>query len=523
MVTPVAAQDDIVLSDRYNVEAGKPYPVVDGKKYYLECPTGILSVKVRGKSWMIQTLSSETLTQKTRKEYTDMPEDLDVESIDYFGDRVFVFYSLWDKPNEKEQLFYREIDPESGTFSGKSVKMLSIKGKVTGSMIAAGFYRFKVTDKFDMVTSENKKFMLVQYRKKRDKKDKDGPNTLEVAVFDEQLEKAWSGEVRLPYDAEKMSALDYTVDNKGRIAMIARVYSGTEEKVKNREPQDYRYELIRGGTFDEALVIVPIELPSKYILSMTLFEQQDGSLRASGYYNGLDNKTLTADGLYTCSFSDKGNLENARFFEIPREILNMYVTKREAKKNDKNEDKGEEVGFRNLSLVKILTDDDGSFVVIGEQRFITVECTTDSKGNSRCYDVYHADDLLVSSFDAKGELSWMKRIPKRIRSLVPIGKSFSYIHSDNEHHFMHFDQHKNVVVAVDEVPGSKGKLVVMVDRINEQTGAVAREIVLNTEEVKDIKLYQLAQDRVVRTSNSELLMEAYIKGKEDILIRIQAK
>ena len=57
---------------------------------------------------------------------------------------------FWDKPNEKEQLFYREIDAETGTFKGKPVKMLSIKGKVTGSMIAAGFYRFKVTDKFDI-------------------------------------------------------------------------------------------------------------------------------------------------------------------------------------------------------------------------------------------------------------------------------------------------------------------------------------------------------------------------------------
>ena len=300
---------------------------------------------------------------------------------------------------------------------------------------------------------------------------------MEVAVFDEQLEKAWSGEVRLPYDAENMTALDYTVDNKGRIAMVARVYFGTEEKAKNREPQDYRYELIRGGTFDEVLNIAPIELPSKFILSMTLFEQQDGSMRASGYYNGLDNKTLIADGLYTCSFSDKGSLENARFFEIPREIINMYVTKREAKKNDKNEDKGEEVGFRNLELVQILTDEDGSQVVIGEQRFITVECTTDSKGNTRCYDVYHADDMLISAFDPNGELEWTKRLPKRIRSLRPIGKTYSYVHSEGEHHFMHFDQHKNVVVAEDDVPGAKGKLVVMVDRINEQTGAVSREVV----------------------------------------------
>ena len=121
---------------------------------------------------MIQTLSSETLTQKSRKEYTDMPEDLDLETIDYFGDRLFVFYSLWNKEGEREQLFYREIDPDAGIFMGKPVKMLSVNGKVSGSLAMSGFYRFKVTNKFSILMNDDENFMLVQYTKKRDKKDK---------------------------------------------------------------------------------------------------------------------------------------------------------------------------------------------------------------------------------------------------------------------------------------------------------------------------------------------------------------
>ncbi|MBK9765013.1 MAG: hypothetical protein IPO87_17125 [Flavobacteriales bacterium] len=88
---------------------------------------------------------------------------------------------------------------------------------------------------------------------------------------------------------------------------------------------------------------------------------------------------------------------------------------------------------------------------------------------------------------------------------------------------MHFDTHKNLTVPEDDIPVLKGIPVVMVDRINERSGVVTREVVVNTEEVKGIKLFQLAQDRVVRTSDSELLMEAYKKDKEDILLRIQVK
>ena len=522
--SPAFAQDEIVLSDSYIVEAGKPYPVVDGVKYYLRGSSGIICVKVRGKSWMIQTLSSETLTQKSRKEYTDMPEDLDLETIDYFGDRLFVFYSLWNKEGEREQLFYREIDPDAGIFMGKPVKMLSVNGKVSGSLAMSGFYRFKVTNKFSILMNDDENFMLVQYTKKRDKKDKDEPVKVQMVLFDGTLQQVWEGIEPDEYnDDVAYSTMDYMLDNTGSIVKITRVYTGTEEKAKDRDSKDYRYDLVRGGTQGVGYEATPVSLPNKYLLSMMLFEQEDGVLRAAGYYNGLDNKSTAADGVYTCAFDANDNVQNALFHEIPTALINMYVSKREAKKNDKNEDKGDEVGFRNMELRQIFTGDDGSLLLVGEKRYITTHCTTDSKGNTRCYDVYHADDLLVTGVDPNGELLWMKRISKRIQSRVPVGKSFSYLHSEDEHHLMHFDTHKNLTVPEDDIPVLKGIPVVMVDRINEQSGVVTREVVVNTEEVKGIKLFQLAQDRVVRTSDSELLMEAYKKDKEDILLRIQVK
>jgi len=523
LCTAVVAQDEIVLSDSYIVEAGKPYPVVDGVKYYLRGPNGIISVKVRGKSWMIQTISSETLTQKSRKEYTDMPEDMDLETIDFYGDRLFVFYSHWDKPNEREQLFYREIDPDAGIFMGKPVKLLSVNGKVTGVLGMTGFYRFKITNKFSILMSDDENFMLVQYTKKQDKKDKDEPVKVQMVLFDAGLQQVWDGIEPEEYNDVAYSTMDYTLDNTGSIVKITRVYTGSEEKAKDRDSKDYRYDLLRGGTQGNGYEATPVSLPNKYLLSMMLFEQEDGILRAAGFYNGLDNKSTAADGIYTCAFDANDNIQNALFHEIPTALINMYVSKREAKKNEKNEDKGDEVGFRNMELRQIYTADDGSLLLVGEKRYITTHCTTDSRGNTRCYDVYHADDLLVAEVDPNGGLLWMKRIPKRIQSRIPIGKSFSYLHSEDEHHLMHFDTHKNLAVPEDEIPVLKGVPVVMVDRINEQTGVVTREVVVNTEEVKGIKLFQLAQDRVVRINESELLMEAYKKDKEDILIRIQVK
>lgn len=520
----VAQKEELKFSEQYNVEAGKPYTVVDGIKHYLSSDNGILCMKVRGKSWTLQTLSSETLTQKTRKEYTDMPDNADLELFDKFGDRVFVLYSDWNKEGEREQLFKREIDPATGTFLGKGEKILSVNGKVTGSLMMSGFYRFKVTDKFEMIFSEDEKHMLVQYRKVQDRKDKDGPNELGMAIFDQDLNQVWAGDVRMPYDQDIMRVMDYTLDNSGTISMVASIYGGSEEKAKKREEEDYRYELIRGGTNGATWDITPLDFASgQKLRSMTLYQESNGDLRAGGFYNKT-GKGSAADGVYTCSFDASNKISNAVFHEIPTELINMYVGKRELKKNAKEEEKGEDISFSSMSLSSIFHDDDGSLLLIGEKRYVTVQCVTDSRGNTRCYDVYHADDLLVSRISSTGQLEWMKRIPKRLaQNNVPLGKTYTYMYAYNAHHIFRFDASRNVEIAQDEVPEYKGDPIIIVDRINDDTGLVEREAILNTEEVKGIRLYQLGQDRMVRTGDSEILMEAYKKEKEDILVRIQAK
>ena len=117
----------------------------------------------------------------------------------------------------------------------------------------------------------------------------------------------------------------------------------------------------------------------------------------------------------------------------------------------------------------------------------------------------------------------MKRIPKRHASGAPIGTSYKYMYGGGAHHFIRFDAGDNLDIRPDEVPGHKGRTVIMSDRIDDSTGEVVRSAILDPEEVKGTRLYQLSLDRLVRVGNAELLMEAYIKGKEDVLIRIAVK
>ncbi len=60
----------------------------------------------------------------------------------------------------------------------------------------------------------------------------------------------------------------------------------------------------------------------------------------------------------------------------------------------------------------------------------------------------------------------------------------------------------------------------MVDRIDNASGEVVREAVLNPANVSGMKLGQFHMDRVVRTKRDQAVFEAYIGGKKDVLFRI---
>lgn len=525
-IIPAATAQDYTLSENYTVELGKPYPVIDGIKRYYEVEDGIICIKVDGRRWFVQKLSGDGLSQTGMKQYEDFDKDMVFEHVAEFGGRMYFFYSLWNRDSETEQLFAREIDKKAGQFMGKGKKVLSVKGKVSGTLTASGFYRFAVTDKFDFIVSADEETMVVQYERVKDKKERKDDELrkvkeLSVAVLNPDLTISWSADVKLPYGTDVMTMKDYTIDAKGDICIIASVYKGSAEKVKERKDEDFQYEFLRCTGKGTAWEQSPLALQGQKLMSIAFFEDAKGDLRAAGFYK-KNWEQNGADGVFVGAFDSSDELASVGFHEIPKELINMYTRAKEVKRNEKKEDKGEDLGLWGMDLNRVFIGKDGGLIVVGEKRYTTVECVTTQNG-TRCYTVWHADDLLVAGIDPGNKLSWMNRIPKRASSRAPIGASFKYMNGAGAHHFLHFSKSKDLDIRSDEPPSMKGDVLVVADAIDESTGRMERHAVLNPDEVKGVKLYQLSMERLTRIGTGEILMEAYKKGKEDVLVRITVK
>jgi len=541
------------LSKDFSHTVSKPYQVYDApKKFYFSKAGEILTVKPWKKYLVIQKFEVTSLNQTSIKEYKDLPDNYVVEGMVEVQNKYYFFYSSWTgRKTKHEQLFYREIDFGKGEFIGEPVKIIDIDGKLAGSPMSTynssgmqmggmGFgMSMGVVDKFDFLVSKDQSKILIQYRKKpKVKRDTKSWDIIGVGVYDTSLTKLWSKEYKMPYTERRMNALDYAVDSNGDGYMLAKVFhddSNKDKKKRKDKKANYHVELFRLLQGSEKIEKTKITLGTKFINGISLFESPDDYMICAGYYNkGLHKKLSNSDGLFTFKITRDGELIDEKEYQIPVEVLNQYVSKRTKKKNIKKDGKGK-AEFENLKLKELVIQDDGSLVFIGEQSYVIRHRS--SKG--RTYYTFHNNDMLVTKINAAGEMSWMKKIPKRQTGKPGMGQvydssktfqggmSYSHFFTNGNHYLVYLDNVKNISLPLNKIPalhsdGHGGYLTSY--KINDDTGDVSKGSIFDTRNVKPkLAVYQFSNNRVIKTAENEFIVEVYKKKKEDVLIKVKIK
>jgi hypothetical protein len=510
------------------ITVGKPYQVVDAaEKYYFKNEDQILTVKVDGSTVILQKFSSSDLSFKTVKEYKGVLKDFSLEKVTKFQDKYYIFFSDYDKANEKEQLYCREIDFEACALKSQT-KILTTSRKVTGSPLGSvGYYwSFGVTDKYQFYFSFDSVKMLVQYRlRPEEKKDAKSWDIIGMGVYNKAMDLQWNQEVKMPYTEKKMNNIDYSVDQAGNVYILTTVYNDntTDEKKSRDGNANYHIELLKVKANTTKVDITPIKLTDKFINRLWIYETSKDEMICAGFYNkGKD--LADADGILIFNIEKDGTLTDIKTYEIPLAILNQNVSRRTQKKNEKKEEGDDAAEFQELELREVLVDKDGSLLLIGEQYFMRQHTRYSSNGMSTTYYTYHYNDMLITKIAPSGALAWMKKLPKQqIGRNGRGGMSYSYIDGKSHHYFIFLDNEKNKDLTINEVPtrhsdGAGGFLTAY--KIDDITGQTKKEYILDTRDVRGIELYQFRTSRIIPVSSNEFVFESYKKKKEDVMIKV---
>lgn len=526
------------LSKDYSYTVSNPYKVFDAsRKLYFSKGNQTLAIKIDKKETAIQKFDSEKPAFIKEKIYEKFfPKNYRIEEVLELDKKYYVFYSSWNGKDDKEQLFAAEVDFDKGEFLPNPKLIVEIDGKVAGkksfNFFNGGLYDMidGTQDKFDFLSSHDKKKLLIQYRKKPEvKSDKKSYDIVGLVTFDANLKQLSDREIKMPYTERRLKFLDYQLDNDGNLYMLTKIFhdDSNDDKKKSKDLiANYHLELFFIKTGSDELNISKFDNKNKFISKLWIFDSDKDFAVCGGFYSTGKGDYEDSDGVLAFKIDKKGNIYDDVYHEISSEIINKYESEKTKRKNEKKEKKGEVAKFTDLVLKDIIINKDGSLILIGEQDYMTTH-TSSGQNGMRTYTRYHYNDILVTKIGLKGELNWMKKIPKSQSGSAALGgMSYYYFGANKNHYLVFLDNVKNIDLPEDKAPfghtdGQGGYLTAV--KISDADGSFTKASILNGRDIEDFQMHQFATSRILKTSENSFMLEVYKKKKEDVMIKVILK
>ena len=227
--------------------------------------------------------------------------------------------------------------------------------------------------------------------------------------MDENIEEIWSEEnVELDEEDRTYSILQTTLGNNGAIYILGRKFRPCDRKAGVKRGPD-EYEIV--AITDEGQETTPLKLDNKLIDNISLFASENGEIFVGGYYRVEDGVGI--DGIFLYTLNKKtGEIENEISDAFSKEFITEGWSERRVNKAKKKEDKGTDLGLRNLEFRRIVSHDDGSTSMVGEVFYITTHTYTNGSGGTTTTTTYHYTDLIISRISKEGEVMNHARYPK---------------------------------------------------------------------------------------------------------------
>ncbi len=525
----------VKLSKDFTLDASKPFEVVDAKhkKYITVSENKTISVKTDGEIVTIQCFDASTMKETSRKVYEDFPKYARVQRISKTTGGLFYIFEAYNKSDKTFTVYSREINVETGTFNKAETLYTTSRAVVNAGRDEDGKTPIGENDqrlikfdgcKFDIYQSFDKSKVLIQYRiKPAEKKDAINKDEIGFGVFDAEMQKVWTGEVKMPYTEKEMNNLAYTVSSDGTVYML--IYLNEKKK----------FELLKIKGAKEVQQI-PLDIDGKLVFQrFNLLEDNSGNITCAGYYaNGYDVKvnwtgnsalSFNTNGLYSFKMTPDGKVSNVVNYEFPIALINQYNSDRQQEKNEAREANGK-AGIPDLKMLEFVAQKDGSFIILGEQQSIRVEMVITSTST-----VNHFDNVVMTKINANGTVAWSVKLPKRQAMVtgdnyMPYAEGqlgVKYVENNGEHYVLFVDNPKNANLELNKVPaehknGAGGYLSAF--KVDDKDGSVERHTVADLENLDGIKAYQFQVTRINGVAEKTFLLEVYKKDKQDAMIKI---
>lgn len=419
---------------------------------------GIIQFNKKGlESYSLQLFSNDLKLKKEKivgieERFGDRVTD-DGIGVVKFKNRSYLFVRevIKNDKGKAEGMSALEFFPDKLDFANKSKNLFLAGNKVAFGM--SGFYGFDVSN-------DETKFMCNYSLAPEERNDKLNKEIVGLQVFDEDLNKIWAEEVKMPYSEAVMDNLSYTLSDDGKVYILAKVYENDDRKEvgKDKKAPSYHFEVLVYQKGSKTPKIIEIKIDTNFPTEAFIYEDNDHTIIVAGFYT-KNVKSYAIEGAYLVRLDlEKGKTIklNDGYYEIPTDIIKSYTSDREKRKIEKKEEKDEDndIGVRYLQIRKIYYGlEGGSTKILAEQYHVVSHTHYNGKTTSTTYST-HAEDIFVFSIDKNGKLEFVSKIPKAQHSgdALGAGLSFNSMVTGNTLHIFFIDNLKNFNLAPTAAP-----------------------------------------------------------------------
>lgn len=515
------------LSEDFKVSKGEPFKVVDAaSKLYVTVDGGFtIAAKMHGELVTLQKFDVNGMKEVARNVYEDFPKYAKVQNLIKVDGKVFFIYEAYNKKAKTFTLFSRQIDVKTCKFN-EGIKLLTtsrpvVAPRVLNSVSAYGGLAVG-GNKFELTTSFDESKIMVKYRLKPVlRSDKENFDEIGFFVFDNNFEKIWGAEKKMPYVEADMNNLATTVKNNGDAFMLARI----------NKTESFEMMVVT----EDGLNNQKLNVKSGLVFDKFDLKQGKNGIIAVGYYaNGTEFKvnwtgsasfSKNINGLYVFEIDEEGGVLRENDYPFSIELIKQYKSERQKKKANAKEAKGS-AGITDLHVKDVSMDADGSMIVVGEVDYIRNEMY-----GTQQKPVRHFGNMVVTKIDADGKLVWQKKLPKNQATLAAStnlikGLGIYSVQGDDAQYILFADNRKNANLTMDKPAAAhKGGLggYLTAYRVDNVTGEVEKHLIMDLTNIDGIKAYQFQVVRILKTSEGVFVLEVYIKGKQDTMIKMELK
>ena len=243
---------------------------------------------------------------------------------------------------------------------------------------------------------------------------KDDRVSFNVVCFDFlSMTKLWSHKYTFPHAVKRkkdVSGTNIMVNKNGEPHFLLKTYfEKRKEKKKDEDGNivanyNFRYYVLTAaGKVEE----YKVDTKGDFIQSIAFpFQNQYNPVIVAYTYKKNNFKELKSIIFKRIDLETK-EITNLKEITLDTKYLKIYDESGEKIKQNKD--------FQDVSGLKVQSikqSEDGSIYVMGEEEELVENCTTDSKGRTRCTYYWRSGNILVTKVSSDGKESWTKIIPK---------------------------------------------------------------------------------------------------------------